>query len=71
MRSQGHASVVDGLVDLFCDAMAHFAATLHRDASTRHPADGLATQGEIDQRIAAACRGAADAFAAAAELRAA
>lgn len=69
MRSHGEAVIVDGIVDLFCDAMLHAAATLHRDGSTRLPDQPLAGQADIDERISAACLGAARAFTDAAELR--
>lgn len=59
----GLAIAEDHLVDLLADAVTHAAATLYRDATTRLPEDGFASQAELDERIAAALQGAASAFA--------
>src|SRR4051794_28948500 len=63
MFSHGRTIAADHLVALVSDAVEHSAATMTRDAGTRMPAEWLATQQEIDQRIAAALLGAAEAFA--------
>lgn len=62
MYSHGLAIGEDHLTGLLSDAVEHTAALLYRDGTTRHPHDGLATQREVQERIAAALHGAASAF---------
>jgi hypothetical protein len=69
MHSHGRAIAADHLVALLSDAVEHSSATIYQDSTVRHPDDGWPTQAEIDERIAAALTGAAEAFACGARLQ--